>query len=161
MWYEYKPHQNIFCIGFVKSQHICNHTPIYHKCKSNTSANTNWQPANTKVPMQNTKIATCKYKNTNAKYKPHQSVLCSGLVKSQHIGNRTPRPLRAPPPSPMKIILISTWLLRFLVQQNTALFSTFRLFVRPSQAWHINFFDILAVYTMKTIYFLKAYHLGW
>ena len=106
MWYEYKPHQNIFCIGFVKSQHICNHTPIYHKCKSNTSANTNWQPANTKVPMQNTKIATCKYKNTNAKYKPHQSVLCSGLVKSQHIGNRTPRPLRAPPPSPMKIILI-------------------------------------------------------
>ena len=56
--------------------------------------------------MQNTKITTCTYKNTNAKYEPHQSVLCSGLVKSQHIGNRTPRPLPAPPPSPMKIILI-------------------------------------------------------
>ena len=56
--------------------------------------------------MQNTKITTCTYKNTNAKYEPHQSVLCSGLVKSQHIGNRTPRPLPAPPPSPMKITLI-------------------------------------------------------
>ena len=30
----------------------------------------------------------------------------------------------------------------------------------PSQVWHINFFDILTVYTMKTIYFLNAYHLG-
>lgn len=29
--------------------------------------------------------------------------------------------------------------LRFLVYQNTALFSTFRSFFRPSQAWHLNF----------------------
>ena len=36
-----------------------------------------------------------------------------------------------------------------------------RSFVRPSQACHINLLDILTVYTMKTIYFLNAYHLGW
>ena len=53
-------------------------------------------------------------------------------------------------------------ILRFLVQQNTALFSTFR----PSSVLRhrrdiLTFFDILTVYTMKTIYFLNAYHPGW
>ena len=56
------------------------------------------------------------------------------------------------------------YFLRFLVQQNTALFSTFRPFVRPSVRHRRDistFLDILTVYTMKTIYFLNAYHLGW
>ena len=38
-------------------------------------------------------------------------------------------------------------------------------FVRPSSVRHrcdiSTFLDILTVYTMKTIYFLNAYHLGW
>ena len=51
--------------------------------------------------------------------------------------------------------------LRFLVQQNTALFSTFlRSSVRHRRDIS-TFLDILTVYTMKTIYFLNAYHLGW
>ena len=52
--------------------------------------------------------------------------------------------------------------LRFLVQQNTALFSTFR---SSSVLRHrrdiLTFFDILTVYTMTTIYFLNAYHPRW
>ena len=53
-------------------------------------------------------------------------------------------------------------LLRFLVQQNTALFSTFlRSFVLRHRRDILTFFDILTVYTMKTIYFLNAYHPGW
>ena len=56
-------------------------------------------------------------------------------------------------------------ILRFLVQQNTAQFSTFlRPSVRPFVRHRRDistFFDILTVYTMKTIYFLNAYHLGW
>ena len=36
-----------------------------------------------------------------------------------------------------------------------------RSFVRPSQVWHINFSRYFDYYTMKTIYFLNAYHLGW
>ena len=52
-------------------------------------------------------------------------------------------------------------LLRFLVRQNTALFSTFlRSFVRHRRDIS-TFLDILTNYTMKTIYFLNAYHLGW
>ena len=50
------------------------------------------------------------------------------------------------------------WLLRFLFQQNTALFSTFRppSSVRPSVRHRRDistFLDILTVFTMKTIYF--------
>ena len=55
-------------------------------------------------------------------------------------------------------------ILRFLIQQNTALFSTFRPSVRPSVRHRRDistFLDILTVFTMKTIYFLNAYHLGW
>ena len=53
-------------------------------------------------------------------------------------------------------------LLRFLVQQNTALFSTFRSSVLLCQRRDIStFLDILTVDTMKTIYFLNTYHLGW
>ena len=57
-------------------------------------------------------------------------------------------------------------MLRFLVQQDTDLFSTFRSFVRPSVLLRqrrdkLTFLDNLTVYTMKTIYFLNAYHLGW
>ena len=53
--------------------------------------------------------------------------------------------------------------LRFLVQQNTALFSTFfRPFILLRHRRDIStFLDILTVYTMKTIYFLNAYHPGW
>ena len=73
----------------------------------------------------------------------------------------------------LKIVAIFTFLLvlisngflqlRFLVQQNTALFSTFR----PSSVLLRHrrdistFLDILTVYTMETIYFLNAYYLGW
>ena len=51
--------------------------------------------------------------------------------------------------------------LRFLVQQNTALFSTFllRSFVLRHRRDILTFLDILTVYTMKTIYFLN--HLSW
>ena len=53
-------------------------------------------------------------------------------------------------------------ILRFLVQQNTALFSTFLLRSSVRHRRDIStFLDILTVYTMKTIYFLNAYHLGW
>ena len=52
-------------------------------------------------------------------------------------------------------------LLRFLVQQNTALFSTFRPSVLRHRRDISTFLDILTVSTMKTIYFLNAYHLGW
>ena len=51
--------------------------------------------------------------------------------------------------------------LRFLVQQNTALSSTFRPFVLRHRRDISTFLDILMVYNMKTIYFLNAYHLGW
>ena len=63
------------------------------------------------------------------------------------------------------IAMTALTLLRFLVQQNTALFSTFRpSSVRPSVRHRRDistFLNILTVYTMKTIYFLNAYHLGW
>ena len=39
--------------------------------------------------------------------------------------------------------------------------SVLRSSVRSSQAWHINFSWYFDYYTMKTIYFLNAYHLGW
>ena len=53
-------------------------------------------------------------------------------------------------------------ILRFLVQQNTALFSTFRPSSVLCHRRDIStFLEILTVYTMKTIYFLNAYHLGW
>ena len=60
------------------------------------------------------------------------------------------------------VVFLGRLLLRFLVQQNTALFSTFR----PSSVLRhrrdiSTFLDILTVYTMKTIHFLNAYHLGW
>ena len=57
----------------------------------------------------------------------------------------------------------SSPLLRFLVQQNTALFSTFRppFVLLRHRRDILTFLDILTVYTMKTIYFLNAYHLGW
>ena len=53
-------------------------------------------------------------------------------------------------------------ILRFLVYQNTALFSTF---LRHSSVCHrrdiSTFLDNLMVWIMKTIYFLNAYHPGW
>ena len=53
-------------------------------------------------------------------------------------------------------------ILRFLVQQNTALFSTFRLSGLLHHRRNIlTFLDIWTVYNMKTIYFLNTYHLGW
>ena len=51
--------------------------------------------------------------------------------------------------------------MQFLVYQNIALFSTFRppLSIRHRREI-LTFFDVLKVKTMKTIYFLNAYHLG-
>ena len=66
-------------------------------------------------------------------------------------------------------MVMSLWLtscmikiLRFLVYQNTTLFSTFRPSASVSHRRDIStFLDNLMVYTMKTIYVLNAYHLGW
>ena len=53
-------------------------------------------------------------------------------------------------------------ILRFLVYQNTNIFSTFRPSSSVSHRRDIStFLDNLMVYIMKTIYFLDAYHLGW
>ena len=50
-------------------------------------------------------------------------------------------------------------ILRFMVYQNTALFSTFRPSVRHRRDIS-TLLDILTVQTMKTIYFVNEYHLG-
>ena len=56
-------------------------------------------------------------------------------------------------------------LLQFLVYHNTALFATFLYSSVRSSNRHgcdiSTFLDDLMVWTMKTIYFLNTYHLGW
>ena len=54
--FKYDMNTNLIKMSFavVEIQYSGNHTPIFHQCKYNTSTNTNWQLANTKVPMQNT-----------------------------------------------------------------------------------------------------------
>ena len=50
--------------------------------------------------------------------------------------------------------------LRNLLKQNTALLSTFCMLVSDRRDI-LTFLNNLTVYTMKTIYFLNEYHLGW